>query len=76
MAASRDAEGQSENLSALVNVSSGEEIREFRVDGARKQFVLPLRDAVKNENKGGTGEPGQLEIEVQLAAKRGDDTQS
>jgi amino acid permease len=69
-------EGQSEHLPALVYVSSGEEIREFRVDGARKQFVLPLRDAVKKENKGDAGEPGQLEVEVQLAANRGNDTQS
>src|SRR6266487_1224078 len=70
------AESQSENLPVLVKVFSGQEIREFRVDGARKQFVLPLRDFVKQERKGGAGEPGQLEVEVQLAANRGDDTRS
>ena len=70
------AEGQSEHLPALVKVSSGKAIREFHVDGAGKQFVLPLRDGVKQERKGGASEPRQLEIEVQLAANRGDDTQS
>jgi hypothetical protein len=61
------AEGQSEHLPALVKVSSGKAIREFHVDGTGKQFVLPLRDGVKQERKGGAGEPGQLEVEVQLA---------
>jgi amino acid permease len=62
-------EGQSENLPALLKVSSGTEIREFHVGGTRKQFVLPLRDATKKENKGSPGEVGQLEVEVQLAAR-------
>jgi hypothetical protein len=62
-------EGQSENLPALLKVSSGTEIREFHVDGTRKQFVLPLREAAKKENKGSPGEVGQLEVEVQLAAR-------
>jgi len=62
-------EGQSENLPALLKVSSGTEIREFHVDGTRKQFVLPLRDATKKENKGSRGVVGQLEVEVQLAAR-------
>ena len=66
------AEGQSENLPALVKVSSGKAIREFHVDGTGKQFVLPLRDGVKQERKGGASEPGQLEIEVQLVANRGE----
>src|SRR5207244_6340930 len=45
------AEGQSEQLPALCRVrilsstlSSGRDIREFHVDGAGKQFVLPLRE--------------------------------
>src|SRR5439155_11943902 len=59
------AEGQSENLPALVKVFFGQEIREFRVDGAGKQFVLPLRDVMKKESP---AEVGQLEVEVQLAA--------
>jgi len=62
-------EGQSENLPALLKVSSGTEIQEFHVGGTRKQFVLPLRDATKKENKGSPGEVGQLEVEVQLAAR-------
>ena len=69
-------EGQSEHLPALVKVSSGKAIREFHVDGARQQFVLPLRDGVKQERKGGAGEPGQLEVEVQLVANRGEAGQS
>ncbi len=55
-------EGQSENLPALMKVSSMTEIRDFHVNGAGKQFVLPLPDGVK---QGGAGEPGQLEVEVQ-----------
>ena len=62
-------DGQSENLPALVKVSWGKEIREFNVDGAEKQFVFPLRDVTNKENKGGPGEVGQLEVEVQLAAR-------
>jgi len=62
-------EGQSENLPALLKVSSGTEIREFHVGGTRKQFVLPLRDATKKENKGSRSVVGQLEVEVQLAAR-------
>ncbi len=69
-------EGQSENLPALLKVSSGTEIREFHVDGVRKQFILSLRDMVKKDSKGSARETDQLEIEVQLAANRGDDTQS
>ena len=62
-------DGQSENIPALVKVSWGKEIREFNVDGAEKQFVFPLRDVTNKENKGGPGEVGQLEVEVQLAAR-------
>jgi hypothetical protein len=62
-------EGQSENLPALLKVASGTDTREFHVDGTRKQFVLPLRDATKKENKGSSGEVGQLEVEVQLTAR-------
>ena len=62
-------EGQSENLPALLKVSSGTEIREFHVDGTRKQFVLPLKDVTKKKNKGSPGVVGQLEVEVQLAAR-------
>lgn len=70
-------DGQSENLPALVKVSSGKAIREFRVDGAGKQFVFPLRKVGKKERQESTGEASQLEVEVQLAAtNRGNDTQS
>ena len=61
------AEGQSENLPALLRVSSGKDIREFHLDGASKQFVLPLGNGGKKEGGGRAGEFGQLEIEVQLA---------
>jgi len=60
-------EGQSENLPALLKVSSGTEIREFHVDGVSKQFILSLRDLVKKDSKGSAHETDQLEIEVQLA---------
>ena len=60
-------EGQSENLPALLKVSSGTEIREYHVDGVRKQFILSLRDIVKKDSKGSARETDQLEIEVQLA---------
>jgi hypothetical protein len=63
------AEGQSEQLPALVKVSSGKAIREFHVDGAGKQFVFPLKDFVKKEHQESTSEASQLEIEVQLAAR-------
>jgi hypothetical protein len=69
-------EGQSENLPALLKVSSGTEIHEFQVDGASKQFVLPLRESGKKENTGSAGETGQLEVEVQLVANRGEAGQS
>jgi hypothetical protein len=62
------AEGQSENLPALLRVSSGKDMREFHMDGASKQFVLPLGNGGKKEGGGRAGEFGQLEIEVQLAA--------
>jgi amino acid permease len=65
-------EGQSENLPALVKVSSKTEIRELHVNGAGKQFVLPLPDGVRQGSKGGAGEPGQLEVEVQLVANSGE----
>jgi len=61
-------EGQSENLTALLKVYVGKQIREFHVDGASQQFVLPLEDILKNENTVGSGETSQLEIEVQFAA--------
>jgi hypothetical protein len=64
---SQVASTQSENLPALLKVSSVTEIHEFQVDGASKQFVLPLRESGKKENRGSPGETGQLEIEVQLA---------
>jgi len=60
-------EGQSENLPALLKVSSGTKIREFHVDGVSKQFILSLRDIVKKDSKGSARETDQLEIEVQLA---------
>jgi hypothetical protein len=66
-------QGQSEHLPALVKVSSGKDTREFHVDGARNQFVLPLLNAVKKESKGRAGEPRQLEVEVQLAANKASD---
>jgi hypothetical protein len=62
-------EGQSEQLPALLRVRSGKDIREFHLDGARKQFILPLRESAKKDSKGSTRETDQLEIEVQLAGK-------
>jgi len=62
------AEGQSENLPALVKVSSGNDIREIHVDGAGKQFVFPLREGRGRESKNSRGKGNQLEVEVQLAA--------
>jgi hypothetical protein len=69
-------EGQSENLPALLKVSSGTEIHEFQLNGASKQFVLPLRESGKKENRPSAGETGQLEVEVQLVANRGEAGQS
>jgi len=63
------AEGQSENLPALLRVSSGKHSREFHLDGARRQFILPLRESVKKDRTGSAPETDQLEIEVQLAGK-------
>jgi len=60
-------EGHSENLPALVKMSSGKDFREFHVGGAASQFVFRLHDAVKKESRVGAGEPRQLEVEVQLA---------
>jgi hypothetical protein len=61
------AEGGSENLPALLRVSSGKDIREFHMVGASKPVVLPLDDGGKNASGGRAGEFVQLEIEVQLA---------
>jgi amino acid permease len=61
------AEGQSENLPALLRVSSGKVIREFHMDQASKPLVLPLGNGGKKERGGRAAELGQLEIEVQLA---------
>jgi hypothetical protein len=63
------AEGQSENLPALVKVFSGQDIQEFHLDGASKQFVLPLQGAGKKESKGQPRETDQIEVEVQLEGK-------
>jgi hypothetical protein len=60
-------EGQSESLPALLRVSSRKVIREFHLDGASKQFVLPLDDGGKKASGGRVCEFGQLELEVQLA---------
>jgi len=62
-------DGQSENLPALVKVSSGEEVREFQIDVAGKQFVLPMKDFMKKEHQDSPGKESQLEVEVQLAAR-------
>lgn len=59
-------DGHSENLPALVKVSSGAEIHDFHVDVAGKQLILPLRDVVKKESKANASETNQLEVEVQL----------
>jgi len=61
-------EGQSENVPAQVKVFFGQAIQEFHLDGAGKEYVLPLRDTVKNKRKGDADEPNRLEVEVQLAA--------
>src|SRR5437764_11708857 len=59
-------DGQSENIPALVKVSSGEEVREFQIDVAGKQFVLPLKDVMKKEHQASPGKESQLEVEVHL----------
>jgi hypothetical protein len=69
-------EGQSEQLPALLKVSSGTEMREFHVDGVSKQFILSLRDIVKKDSRGSARETDRLAIEVQLAANGDDATQS
>jgi amino acid permease len=61
-------EGQSENIPALVKVSSGNEIREFHIDGVGKQFVFSLRDVMKKKHQELPPETYQLEVEVQLGA--------
>jgi hypothetical protein len=60
-------DGQSENLPALVKVSSGEGAREFQIDVTGKQFVLPLKDFMKKEQQDRPGKASQLEVEMQLA---------
>ena len=60
-------DGQSENLPALVKVSSGAEIHDFHVDVAGKQLILPLGDVVKKGSKANAIETDQLEVEVQLS---------
>jgi hypothetical protein len=62
-------DGQSEHLPALVKVSSGEEVREFQIDVAGKQFVLPLKDFMKKEHQDSPGKASHLEVKVQLAAR-------
>jgi hypothetical protein len=62
-------DGQSENLPALVKVSSGAKVREFQIDVAGKQYVLPLKDFMKKEHQDSPGKASQLEVEVQLAAR-------
>jgi hypothetical protein len=61
------AEGQSENLPALVKVLSGTEIGEFHVDGTSKPFVFALREVVRKGQQESSGETSQLTVEVQLA---------
>jgi hypothetical protein len=60
-------EGQSESLPALLRISLGKDVRQFHLDGASKQVVLPLGNGGKKESGGRVSEFGQLEIEVQLA---------
>jgi hypothetical protein len=62
-------DGQSEHLPAQVKVSSGEEVREFQIDVAGKQFVLPLKDFMKKEHQDSPGKASHLEVKVQLAAR-------
>ena len=63
------AEGQSENLPALVKVFFRQDIREFHMDGASKQLVLPLKEVGAKASKGRPGETDQIEVEVQLAGR-------
>jgi hypothetical protein len=67
-------DGHSENLPALVEVSSGKEIREFHLDGVDKECVFPLRQVVKKERKESPGEASQLVVEVQLVAHTTEET--
>ena len=60
-------EGQSESLPARLKVTSGKEIRDVQVDGARQQLVLPLFSEEKKESKWRSDETGQIDVEVQLA---------
>ncbi|MFL5655658.1 MAG: hypothetical protein ACJ8CB_15955 [Ktedonobacteraceae bacterium] len=59
-------EGQSESLPARLKVTSGKEIRDVQVDGARQQLVLPLLTEEKKESKGRSDEIGQIDVEVEL----------
>ncbi len=65
-------EGHSEYLTARVKVSSGKDIREFQVDGVGKQFVLPLRDAIKREHQ--ESETNLLTVEVEFTAHTREET--
>jgi hypothetical protein len=67
-------EGQSENLPVLVKVSSVRQMREFHLNGAGQQFVLPLRTEGKQASKEEPHEAGPLEVEVQLAATTAEGT--
>jgi hypothetical protein len=60
------AEGQSEHLPALLKVRMGKDIQDVHLEGASRQFVLPLGDVGKKASKGSPVEAGQLEVEVQL----------
>jgi hypothetical protein len=62
-------QGRSENLPALVKVSSRKQTREVQMDGVRQQLVLPLprRANGKQVGKETADEPDQIEVEVQLA---------
>lgn len=67
-------EGQSENLPVLVKVSWARQMREFHLNGAGQQFVLPLRAEGKQAGKEGPREVGPLEVEVQLATTTAEGT--
>jgi hypothetical protein len=60
------AEGQSEHLPALLKVCTGKDIQDVHLEGASRQFVLPLGNVEKKASKGSPVEAGQLEVEVQL----------
>ena len=51
LGASRDSGRPIRKLACSCESVLGAEIREFHVDGAGNQFVLPLRDVVKKESK-------------------------